>query len=331
MPIQPAEIRWMRASAINDGPSNGGRMSKNIVPDGVKNNIFPDVPQAERMAGSIRYRKLFIQFANPDNLEAITPKVFVESHTPAGDSVLIMAGTYIDTQNDLNGNERLYGAGILQTNAASGATLIEVSTEGAALNLFRAGDLLRITSKSSISDPAGSEEFVSVASAPSYIGDLARITLTVPLANPFNAGAKVASCYQPGNIKASCTAPQVNAGSGSFNHASFPIKVDHIGGITQNWLLTFVSATAYNVVGDLLGAIGSGTINAPFSPNNADFGRPFFTLDQRAFGGTFKAGDTLAFTTHPAAIPLWYKRVVPAGALAYSGNQVIVGVDCESA
>lgn len=331
MPILPTEIKWMRSTTVSDTASNGGRISKNEIPDGVKNNIFPDVPQAERMAGSTKYRKVFIKFANPDNLLAIAPKLFVETHTPAQDTVVIFPGSFTDTQATISGAERLYGAGKLQTAVMAGSTSLEVMTEGAAFDIFRSGDTLRISSKSTVSDPAGAEEFVTLAGAPSYSGDLARLSLSAPLANGFVAGSKVASCYLPGDVEARCSAPVVTSIAGSFNHSDFPLRVDHIGGITQNWLLTFVSASSFNVSGDTTGSIGGGTINADFAPVNSDFARPYFSIDFHAFAGSFSSGDTIAFTTQPAAIPVWYKRVVPAGAASYSGNQVIVGIDCESA
>lgn len=331
MPILPTEIKWMRSTTVADSPANGGRLSKNEIADGIKNNIFPDVPQAERMAGSLKYRKVFIKFANPDNLLAIAPKLFVETQTPAADTVVIFPGSFTDTQALITGNERVYGSGKTQSAVAANATSLDVMTEGVNFNIFRNGDLIRISDKTSVSDTAGAEEFATISGVPTYIGDLAHLSLTAPLSNHFEAGAKVASCYQPGDLKATSTAPVTTSLAGTFNQATYPVSVDHIGGITQNWLLTFVSATSFNVTGDTLGAIGSGTINTEFAPANPDFSRPYFTLDFRAFGGTFVAGDTLAFTTQPAAIPLWYKRVVPAGAASYSGNQVIVGVDCESA
>lgn len=331
MPILPTEIKWMRSATVADTASNGGRISKNEIPDGVKNNIFPDVPQAERMAGSTRYRKVFIKFANPDNLLAIAPKLFVETHTPAQDTVVIFPGSFTDTQTGITGSERVYGAGKLQTAVAAGSTSIDVMTEAVSFDIFKSGDLIRITNKAGVSDPDGTEEFATVSGSPTYTGDLARLSLTAPLANSFPSGTKVASCYQPGDIKAVCSTPVTTSMAGTFNHSGFPVLVDHIGGVTQNWLLTMVSPTSFNVTGDGLGSIGSGSINADFAPVNSDFARPYFTLDYRAFAGTFATGDTIAFTTQPAAIPVWYKRVVPAGAASYSGNQVVVGVDCESA
>lgn len=331
MPILPSEIKWYRSQTFADGPSNGGRMSRAEIPGSVKNNIFPDVPQAERAAGSTRYRKVFVKFANPDNLLAIAPKLFVETRTPAEDAVFLFPGTFTDTQASLSGTERLYGAGILQLGANAGSTSIQVATEGAAFNLFRAGDLIRISDKQSIADPVGAEEFATVSGAPTYAGDVATISLAAALAGSYSFGAKVASCICPGDVAATVTTPLVTSSAGTLDHAGHPIVVDHVGGITQNWLLTFLEPNAYQVVGDTVGNVGAGSPVTDFAPINPDFARPYFTLPYQAFGGTFAAGDTIAFTTQPAAIALWYKRVVPAGASSFSGNQVVVGIDCESA
>ena len=35
----------MRSTTVSDTASNGGRINRTEIPDGVKNNIFPDVPQ----------------------------------------------------------------------------------------------------------------------------------------------------------------------------------------------------------------------------------------------------------------------------------------------
>jgi hypothetical protein len=242
-----------------------------------------------------------------------------------------MAATFTDTQASLTGSERHYGAGILQNTASAGSSSIQVATEGAAYNIFHSGDVIRISSKESLADAAGAEEFATVSGAPTYAGDLATIALAAALAGSYPSGAKVASCLCPTDIQATVTTPVVTSTAGTLNHTGFPIKVDHIGGVTQNWVLSFVDPNSYQVVGDTVGNIGAGSITTDFTPVNADFARPYFTLPYRAFGGSFKSGDTLTFTTQPAAIPLWYKRVVPPGAASFSGNQVIVGIDCESA
>ena len=101
----------------------------------------------ERMAARPNTRKVFIKFANPDNLLAIAPKLFVETHTPAQDTVVIFPGSFTDTQATISGAERLYGAGKLQTAVLAGSTSLEVMTEGAAFDIFRSGDTLRISSK----------------------------------------------------------------------------------------------------------------------------------------------------------------------------------------
>ena len=79
MSIVAAELIWRKPLEVSDAGSNGGRMGSAVATGGVKNNVWPDVPQAERAAGSIKYRKTFIHVANDADLALIDPKVFVES------------------------------------------------------------------------------------------------------------------------------------------------------------------------------------------------------------------------------------------------------------
>jgi hypothetical protein len=332
MSILASEIKFYRSVAVNDTTSNGGRMSSNEIVDNVKNNLFPDVPQAERTAGSTKYRKAFIKFANDDDLEAIDPKVFVETFTPAQDKITIFPGTFIDTQNDITGSERQYGCGQLNANVSAAATEIQVLTEGAALNCFQDGDTIRISDKPNVSSPTGNEEYAVISGAPSYVGDVATITLAAGLVNGYSASnTRVASCIEADDTAGSYTDPVVGSSAGTFDDETYPSVIDSVGGVTQNWTITFTSATAFNLVGDILGSMGGGTISSDFAPNNSTFSKPYFTLNHLAWGGTWANGDTLTFTTHPAAIPIWYKRTVPASCPSLSGNKVIVGVDCESA
>lgn len=55
MPILDNEIVWRPAALMSDTTpaQNGGRMGYAQLVSGVKNNLFPDVSQAERTAGSI--------------------------------------------------------------------------------------------------------------------------------------------------------------------------------------------------------------------------------------------------------------------------------------
>jgi len=71
MPISTNQLLLVKSVSVNDTATNGGAMGLDIVADGVKNNIFSDVPKSERLAGSNKYRKLFYALRNTDNLAGV--------------------------------------------------------------------------------------------------------------------------------------------------------------------------------------------------------------------------------------------------------------------
>lgn len=331
MTIQASELIWRKPQEVSNNATNGGRMTHLVNPSGVKNNTFPDVPQAERTAGSIVYRKVFIHVANDDDLTFIAPKVFVETRTPGDDNVTFIPTTQRSRQSAITGSEQKYGAGLLYSTVNAGATSIQVAVEDAALAIFANGMKIRVSDKSSIGG-AGNEEYVTVSGAPSYAGNVATLTVTPALANGYALTAtKVASVYEPGDVKASYTGFAKSSTAGTYDIANYPILLDHIASVQQDWTLTFTSATTFTVSGDELGSVGTGNTTSGVSPTNANYSKPYFTLQAAGFGGTYTAGDTIAFSTSPACVPLMYRRQVPAGASSLSGNSVIVAVDGESA
>ena len=67
MPIAGNELIFRRAALASDTvpAQNGGRMTSAAVVSSVKNNLFPDVTQAQRLAGAEHYRKVFLHVAAP--------------------------------------------------------------------------------------------------------------------------------------------------------------------------------------------------------------------------------------------------------------------------
>jgi hypothetical protein len=332
MTISAADIKWYKSANVSDLSTNGGGLSKNEVVSGVRNNAFPDVSQGERDAGSTKYRKVFIKVANTGNLSAVNPKVMVENMSSGDDSITFFPGTQTDQQSAITGSERLYGCGKLNADVSANATSIAVMTEGVALNYLRNGDTIRISDKASISDVSNNEEYATISGVPSYTGNIATVTLAAGLLNGYAAAnTRVASVYQPADIAGAISSPAVTSAAGTFDNGTYPVTHNSVGSIYQQITLTFTSATAFNATSSVLGALGSGNISTNFAPNNADFSQPYFSLNKNAWGGTWTAGDTLIFTVTPAALPLWYKRVVPAGAAAISSDNTTVAIDVESA
>ena len=287
MPIAQSEFVFRSSVIVNDSASNGGRMAAVALVDDVKNNSWPDVYEAERAAGSIKYRKLFCHIANDDDLTLQDVKGFLEKHSPGDDSITIFAGTFEDDQGDLSGSERAYGTGQLDATVLAAVTTIDVLTEDAALDLFQNGDTVRISDQDGIG-AAGNVEYVTLDAAPTYAGDVATLSFTPALVNGYAAAnTRVASVINLADIVASVSGwAESAAGSGTYDEATYPLGLDHIGTASQAWTLTFTGATTFDVVGDVVGSVGSGTTGGDFAPNNPDHSKPYFTLLLAGWAGT---------------------------------------------
>lgn len=333
MPIATAEIKWYRPALLSDSTpaQNGGRPTETEIVSGVKNNLFPDVSAAQRASGIAHWRKAHVCVKNAANLTLVDPKVSIESGTPGDSYVLLYAGTLTDTEDAVTG--RPYGYGTLAGAEAAAQTEIVVTTEAnfsaMSPNPFQVGDIIRIDDRATVLD-TGLSEYAEIATV-SYSGTALTLTLTDGLANAYSAGAKVASVIEPGNMQTAVSAKSVTGGV-TYDDTTYPIVVPQIGGIYQVWTITVTDhlTGALSVSGDLLGAVGTGSTGVALSPANPN-GGAYFTAPVGGWGGTPATGDTLVFTTAPAACPLWYKRIVPAGAAAISSDPVSVCVEGESA
>jgi hypothetical protein len=331
MPLATTDIIFRTAAVQNDTAGNGGRMGATALADNVKNALFPDVRQAERLAGSEKWRKLFIHFAPADLSQALDVRVIPYDPTPAGDWVVVYPATQTDTQSAMTGAlpSRAYGVAMLDIGPTAGATVLTVDLEAGAPAIFAAGDTVYITDKAAIGAAAGNEEYATVATAAAPSGGTQVVTLGAPLANSYGSGARLASVLAPGDVLPTLSGQAVVSAAGVLNAGLVTLYPRST--VADTWTLTFTSASAFTASGSATGAVGSGTVGGSFGPNNANFGGSYFTLGAGALSGTFAAGDTVTFTTAPAAIPLWLRRAVPAGTLTYASNRFTLAVDLESA
>jgi len=332
MAIETNELIWRLSAVRSSDASNGGRMSTVQIVSGVKNNVWPDVSSAQRLAGMNLYRKIGLHVANDDDLTLVAPKFFMETFSPGSDSIVWFPGTLTNTQADLTGTERKYGAGALNANVTAGAGSITVLTEGADLNYFRDGDVIRISNKASVNAEAGFEEFHTINGVPSYAGNVATITLTGTLTNSYPAAGatKVASVYLAPDIATSVTNYSKTSVAGIINQNDFPVLGDNIGTILQTWMGEFTSSTAYTLTGNTVGFVGSGNRGSLFTPLHPTYIKPYCVIPSEFFSGTWAIGDTFSFTTNPAQFMLWMHQVIPPAAASLDGNRVVMAVIGES-
>ncbi|MFN3980152.1 MAG: hypothetical protein ACK4SA_07205 [Caldilinea sp.] len=336
MPILDNEIVWRPAALVSDSTpaQNGGRMASALLVSGVKNNLFPDVSQAERLAGSVKWRKAFVHVHSAQDTALLNVRLFLDALTPAGDFVLFQPGTQSDTQNQISG--RLYGVGTLYAPASAGASQIQIvcehNAEYATLQPFRVGDVLRIADRPSVGG-AGNEEWATI-SAIAYGADFATVDLASPLLNGYGtANTVLSSVFEVASVVGTVSGVAVTSAGGNFNSATVGNLIAHNkGAVAENWTLTFTGATTYTVTGTSVGALAStGSTSADYAPVNPSTGTPYFTIKALGWGGTFQAGNTMTFTTTPAAIPIWYRRQVPAGTFSLANDYASLAIHGESA
>lgn len=361
MSIVKTDIKWRKSEVMSGGyeigggadPSanaaNGGIMLATEAITGVKNAIMPDAQQSELTAGSVIYRKVFLHISNAWNqgtietagtdLQLVQPRVFVETYTPGDDSLCLVVGTATDTQSSLTGTEDLYGAAQLDADVSASATSLDVYVEddedGNPLVIFRIGDLVRVSDKTDVEDTGGNEEFVTLTGVGAFTGNVQTLTFSGdPLENAYDATTpttRVTSVIEPATVVSSFDTVTSPTGSGTFNSNIF---VNNLGCVEDTWTVEFDNATQYHVTGTKTGLLaGTGAIGSDFSPQNTDYGTnpPYFVIKGAGnWGGTWADGDTFTFKTHIAAIPVWYRRMIPADTASLTANKVIVGINGQS-
>lgn len=336
MPILDNEIVWRPAALVSDvtPAQNGGRMTFSQLVSGVKNNLFPDVSQSERLAGAVKWRKAFIHVNSAQDTALLNVRLFLDALTPAGDFVVFQSGTQTDTEDQIAG--RPYGIGTLYAPVAGGATQLRVACEHnaeyATLQPFRVGDRLRVSDRPSTGG-AGNEEWVTVSGV-SYGTDFATVDVSPALVNSYaTSNTLVSSVLELPSAVAGVTGVSVVSGSGSFDAATVGNLIAHNkGAVEENWTLTFTSATTFTVSGNTVGILASpGSISADYAPLNPATGTPYFTIKAIAWAGTFQTNDTVTFATQPAAIPIWYRRQVPAGTFSLANDFTSLAIHGESA
>ena len=113
---------------------------------------------------------------------------------------------------------------------------------------------------------------------------------------------------------------QVAAANAEYNTIDYPIEVLNNGAVTERWRLNFTTATSYQIIGENLGVIATGSTSADCAPANALTGQPYFVIRAAGFGMGWSAGNQLRFNTISAAAPIWIARTVLPGA-SLAGDQ----------
>ena len=110
----------------------------------------------------------------------------------------------------------------------------------------------------------------------------------------------------------------VNAAVGSpstatFNDVLAPLVVTNRGAVTERWALLFTSSTNFNIIGEHVGVIGTGSINTVTEPQNPATGVPYFSIPTAGWGSGWSVGNVVRLNTVGAMFPIWVVRTVQQG------------------
>jgi hypothetical protein len=150
------------------------------------------------------------------------------------------------------------------------------------------------------------------------------LTLNVTLGRDFPSGTKVSSLLMLGDLQArvkqgfsqlawTSTWSDTLIGSSilaQFNQALNPITVTNKGAVSERWACIFTSSSAYRLVGEALGEVGTGNTGTDFSPSNPSAGVPYLTIPAAGWGTGWAAGNVFRFNTVGANAPLWELRSI---------------------
>lgn len=155
-----------------------------------------------------------------------------------------------------------------------------------------------------------------------------QISLTGPLTRDYDTSTMVSSALLFGDMFARVTGVfdqttwdgvwsntlRGTQATGQYNTVDYPITVVNNGAVTERWRINFTSSTAYQLIGENLGVIATGTTGADLIVSNTLTGLPYFTLRAAGWGGGWAAGNQLRFNTVGATAPIWISRTVLPGA-----------------
>lgn len=154
------------------------------------------------------------------------------------------------------------------------------------------------------------------------------VSLTAPLNRDYPEGSLLSGALLFGDMQAivtnvfdqqTWTGVWADALIGSqataeYNLINYPIEILNNSSVTDRWRINFTSATAFQVISENLGVIGTGSTSTDLTPVNPVTSQPYFTLRAAGWGSGWATGNNLRFNTIGANAPVWIARTILAGA-----------------
>lgn len=303
-------VYYYQPDLVTDTSSNGGRMTnKQVVFTAGGAGNFPAISATEQVSGVTKFRKVFAKVADATNPTVIRGTFFLSKPSLKTDSRAYMVK---GTQRDQLGAiaSRKYATGTLQTAVTAGGTVLVVDFEtGSGADLVvQAGDKIAVIESTT-------ENLDLYAASVTWATDRATITLTTGVLNDFTTSATVAACIlDTASVNPAFDNVVKSFSTSTFDAVTHPIQTNNLGTDEQTITITMTGTNTFSCLSDKYGALAAGSTLSDYSPVNANFSLPYFTVPAAGWGGTGTVGETLQFQVHPAAVPVWLVQKTSAGA-----------------
>lgn len=101
--ITEADIKLLASERLNDDADGGGFMTGVVVPDGVENNLFPDIADTDRVFGRVQMRKCYVAVTN-DQTDVYMGAHVILDDTPddaAATALIVTKAGYAQQREDM--------------------------------------------------------------------------------------------------------------------------------------------------------------------------------------------------------------------------------------
>jgi len=206
-----------------------------------------------------------------------------------------------------------------------------LGTNGAVITAGYAADLeagtVTFTNVTGFAQPVTIEHRIEDMAQVSDVQISGRLTFTRQITHAYPTGSHVSSALIAGDLRAYVSklfdqatwsgvfadALSGSAATATYNDVLAPIAVTNAGAITERWAIQFTNTTAFNVIGEHVGVIATGSTATDTAPLNPATGKPYFTLPAIGWGAGWAAGNVLRFNTTGALFPVWVVRTIQQG------------------
>lgn len=100
---------------------------------------------------------------------------------------------------------------------------------------------------------------------------------------------------------------------GTYNDTDNPITVTNEGAVTERWVIRFLTNLTFQVIGEHVGVIGTGSISTETAPINEAQGVPYFRMPAGGWGTGWATGNIVRINTVAAVVPFWLARTIKQG------------------